>query len=111
MLTLLIVARAADLADSLRFVLEAENYDVTAATSLAEASAIATRFDCTVLDHHVLKDEDSAVAFMRSHRPVVLLANDLGHPLMSWSFRTLTKPLLGAALSLAVRDAVASRLH
>jgi len=111
MLTLLIVARAADLTASLRFVLEADNYDVMAANSLAEASEIDRRFDCTVLDHHVLKDEERSVAFMRSHRPVVLLVNDLGHPLVNWSFRALTKPLLGAALSLAVRDAVASRLH
>lgn len=113
MSSLLIVAPAATLTASLRFVLEADGYHVTETKSLAEAAHKTGRFDCTVLDHHVLaqQDEHDIVRFVKSHQPVVLLANDLIHPLSKWTFRTLTKPLLGAALSQAVRDAVALRLN
>jgi hypothetical protein len=110
MSTLLIVAPTAALTASIRFVLEAEDYDVTATTSLANAGQVAVRFDCTIVDHHVLppgEDED-AVKFLKAHQPVVLLANNMLHPSAKWSYRTLTKPLLGAALSQAVREAVAS---
>jgi len=108
MLTLLVVAPPAAVTASLRFVLEAEDYDVTATTSLAEAAGLPERFDCTVVDHHVLPpgEDQSAIAFLTSHQPVVMLVNSQSHPLTKWSFRTLTKPLLGAALSQAVRDAV-----
>ena len=111
MLTLLIVAPSAALTASLRFVLEAENYDVTAMTSLADAEKVDRHFDCTVLDHHVLGSGEDAgsITFLQSHWPVVMLANDLLHPLAKWSFRTLAKPLLGAALSQAVRDAVSAQ--
>lgn len=111
MLTLLIVAPSAALTASLRFVLEAENYDVTTVTSLAEAAEADRHFDCTVLDHHVLGsgDDTESISFLRTHGPVVMLANDLLHPLAKWSFRTLAKPLLGAALSQAVRDAVSTQ--
>ena len=109
MSALLVVAPSSALVASLRFVFEAESHDVTAATSLAEASKIPGHFDCTVLDHHVLgQGGEEAIAFVKSHWPVVLLANNVLHPLANWSFRTLAKPLLGAALSQAVRDAVAS---
>lgn len=110
MSTLLIVAPAATLTASLRFVLEADGYRVTETTSLADAAKMTGPVDCTVLDHHVLaqQSDDDAITFLRGHWPVVLLANDLLHPLAKWSFRTLAKPLLGAALSQAVRDAVAA---
>ena len=113
MSTLLIIAPAATLTDSLRFVLEADGHHVTETTSLADAAKVPGGVDCTVLDHHVLAQQDEAgiITFLKSHRPVVLLANDLLHPLSKWSFRTLTKPLLGAALSQAVRDAVASQVN
>lgn len=113
MVKLLIVAPAAALTASLRFLLEAENYAVSTATSLAEARALAERFDCTVLDHHVLigQDEQEAMRFVESHGPVVLLANDPSIVLSQQSFRTLTKPLLGAALSEAVRQAIGHQVH
>lgn len=107
---LLIVAPAADLVASLRFVLEAESYAVTTAHSLAEADAAIGEFDCTILDHHLLPGSVAEeTSFIRRHRPVVLLANELPHALSDQTFRTLTKPLLGAALSDAVREAIASR--
>jgi len=108
MIRLLVVAPAAVVSASLRFLLEAESYSVTTAASLAEAEAIPGRFACTVLDHRVLSGGDgpAALAFVNSHRPVVLLADDLSGALSAHSFRTLTKPLLGAALSAAVHDAI-----
>lgn len=111
MVKLLIVAPAIALTASLRFLLEAENYAVSTANSLAEAQEMPGRFDCTILDHHVLsaQAEQEATRFVESHWPVVLLANDLSGGLSSHSFRTLTKPLLGAALSQAVREAISSR--
>jgi len=110
MVKLLIVAPAAALTASLRFVLEAEGYTVATATSLAEADRLTGKFDCTVLDHHVLpnRSEQEVIGFMERHHPIVLLANELPHPLSGRSFRTLAKPLLGAALSHAVREAVGS---
>ncbi len=108
MRTLLLVAPAADLAASLRFALEAEDFAVTETTSLAAARAIGGRFDCTVLDHHVLcgVSEADAADFMRDHWPLVLLANHPQQRLAQWSFRMLLKPLLGAALSRAVQEAL-----
>ena len=109
MVKLLIVAPPAALTASLRFLLEAENYTVSTAHSLAEADELPDRFDCTVLDHQVLsaQDQPAAASFVDSHGPVVLLANDLSGALSQRSFRTVTKPLLGAALSEAVRAAIA----
>lgn len=108
MVNLLIVGPPAALTASLRFLLEAENYTVSLASSLAEAGKLPGRFDCTILDHHVLsaQTEQEAARFLESHGPVVLLANDLSNPLSRQSFRTVTKPLLGAALSQAVREAI-----
>lgn len=111
MSTLLIVASTAALTASLRFVLEAEDYDVTATTSLADAKGMAEAFDCTIIDHHLLplREDDETVAFLTARQPVVLLANSTLHPFARWCYRTLAKPHLGASLSQAVREAVASR--
>ncbi len=111
MSSLLIVAPTAALTASLRFVLEAEDHDVAATTSVADARQVHGTFECTILDHHVLpeREEEDTIDFLKAHWPVVLLANSIQHPLAKWSYRTLTKPLLGAALSKAVREAVADR--
>jgi hypothetical protein len=47
--------------------------------------------------------------FIQGHWPVVLLANGTPGVDLPVSFRVVTKPLLGAALSQAVREAVALR--
>lgn len=105
---ILIVAPSDALRNSLRFLLEEESYAATTTASLAEAALAPDHFACTVLDHHALRDAPRAeiAEFTRSHWPVVLLTNGPGAtgPL---AFRTVAKPLLGAALSQAVREAVA----
>lgn len=109
MVNLLVVAPAATMQTSLRFLLEADSYDVTAVASLAEAAGFDLRFACTVLDHHAIGPAaEEAVAFVEQHHPVVLLANVPEHPLSAACFSTVSKPQLGAALSQAVRDAIAA---
>ena len=105
---ILVVAPTDALRASLRFLLEEESYRVTTVASIEEASALTAAFACVVIDHHALKARRSAEisTFIEAHWPVVLLANGTpGTPLPD-SFRIVTKPLLGAALSHAVREAV-----
>ena len=105
---ILVVAPTDGLRASLRFLLEEESYRVTTAASLDEAGALRAAFACTVIDHHALKARQSTEidAFLSAHWPVVLLANGTPGDLPD-SFRIVTKPLLGAALSHAVCEAVA----
>lgn len=104
---ILVVAPTDALRASLRFLLEEERYRVTTAASIDEASTLTTAFACAVIDHHALKAAKAPVldAFIHGGRAVVLLSNGTleGFP---ESFRVVTKPLLGAALSQAVREAV-----
>ncbi len=106
---ILVVAPTDALRASLRFLLEEESYRVTTASSIEEAAALPGGFACVVLDHHALRSvrRSGVEEFIQGHWPVVLLAN--GTPGVEWpvSFRVVTKPLLGAALSQAVREAVA----
>ena len=106
---ILIVAPSDALRNSLRFLLEEESYAATTAASLAEASLTAGDYACTVLDHHALRDAPGAeiAEFTRSHWPVVLLTNGPASA-VSAAFRTVAKPLLGPALSQAVREAIAT---
>ena len=92
----------------LSFLLEEESYRVTTASSIAEAMLLTEHFACTVLDHHAVRDAEPAdiAAFTQRHRPVVTLTNGLEGAGTSGSFRVVTKPFLGPALSQAVRDAV-----
>ena len=107
---LLVVAPSSTLRNSLRFALEAEGYDVTAAASLHVVDQPASTFDCVVLDHHAMDGAARADrTLLTAFAPVVLLANSLAHPLAGLSFRTLTKPTLGPALSDAVRAAINAR--
>lgn len=105
---ILVVAPTDALRASLRFLLEEESYQVTAAASIDEAAALHGRFACTVIDHHALKSRrpDEISAFLGANWPVVLLANGTPGVELPESFRVVTKPLLGAALSHAVREAV-----
>lgn len=104
----LIIAADADLRRSLQFALEAEGYKVTCRASIG-AHELPRDYDCTVIDHHVLgKDRELAAGYITTFAPVVLLANTSQHALSPWAFRTLMKPLLGPALSIAISDAVAS---
>jgi DNA-binding response OmpR family regulator len=110
MTRLLVVAPNRSFRNSLRFALEAEGYDITAAATLRDVDQPASSFDCVVVDHHaidgVARDDRRLLA---AFPPLVLLANSLAHPLAGLSFRTLTKPTLGPALSDAVRAAIAAR--
>jgi len=104
---ILVVAPTDALRASLRFLLEEESYRVTTAASIDEVAALHAAFACAVIDHQALKARQSAEvdAFLSAHWPVVLLANGTpGEP--PESFRIVTKPMLGAALSHAVREAV-----
>jgi len=104
---ILVVAPTDALLASLRFLLEEESYRVTTAASIDEAKALRAAFACAVIDHQALKARRSAEidTFLTAHWPVVLLAN--GTPVDSpESFRIVTKPMLGAALTHAVREAV-----
>jgi DNA-binding NtrC family response regulator len=104
---LLIVAADSDLRRSLEFALRAEGYEVTSQSNASGARAVDRPYECTVVDHHAFAGSlEAGVAFCRAFVPVILLANQTQHPLSPWAFRTMLKPLLGAALSDAVRDAV-----
>jgi CheY-like chemotaxis protein len=105
---ILVVAPTDALRASLRFLLEEENYRVTTAASIEEATAQAGGFACAVIDHHALRARAPAEveAYIESHWPVVLLANGTPNVQLPRSFRVVTKPLLGPALSYAVREAV-----
>jgi len=108
---ILVVAPTDALRASLRFLLEEESYRVSAAASIEEASALPGGFACAVIDHHALKAMRPADIdeLMRNRWPVVLLANGTPGVELPVSFRVVTKPLLGAALSQAVREAVSRR--
>jgi DNA-binding NtrC family response regulator len=109
---ILIVAPSDALRNSLRFLFEEESYTATTAASLAEASLASDDYACTVLDHHALRDSSGAeiTEFTNNHWPVVLLNNGTG-PAAPAAFRTIAKPLLGPALSQAVREAIATAAH
>ena len=109
---LLIVAKGSDLSRSLQFALRAEGFEVTSVEDVASAHKLPSTYACTVADHHAL-GSDTAVAadFCQTFAPVVLLANETPHPLSPWTFRTVQKPLLGEALSQAVRAAVQLRAN
>ncbi|WP_423067763.1 DNA-binding response regulator [Devosia sp. CN2-171] len=110
MVHLLVVAPSSTFRNSLRFALEAEGYDVTAAASMHDVDQPSSSFACTVLDHHALDDAGSeSRRILAEFEPVVFLANSPAHPMAALSFRTLTKPTLGPALSDAVRSAIATR--
>ena len=105
---ILVVAPTDALRASLRFLLEEEHYEVTLVGSIEEATGLPGEYACAVIDHHALKARraDEIGAFMRARWPVVLLANGTPGTELPQSFRVVTKPLLGAALSQAVREAV-----
>jgi CheY-like chemotaxis protein len=109
MTRLLVVTPAPEFANSLRFALEADGYEVTALAHSREADGLVADFDCTVLDHHGLDGDKEAQHFVRRFAPVVLLANSAQHPMAPESFVTLTKPSLGPMLSQAVRLAIETR--
>lgn len=107
---LLVVAPSSTFRNSLRFALEAEGYEVTAAPSPHAVDQPSSSFDCAVVDHHALDDAGiDGGAWLVAFAPVVFLANSTAHPLAALSFRTLTKPTLGPALSDAVKAAIAAR--
>jgi CheY-like chemotaxis protein len=108
---ILVVAPTDALRASLRFLLEEESYRVTTASSIEEAALLPRSNACTVLDHHALRGKSAAAIedFIQGYWPVVLLANGTPGTELPTSFRVVTKPLLGAALSHAVREAVELR--
>jgi CheY-like chemotaxis protein len=107
---ILLVAPDSDLRRSLEFSLTAEGYEVTSRASIG-ARERPDAFDCTVVDHHALGNDGRAAAnFCSIFAPVILLANKLDHELSPSAFRTLLKPLLGAALTDAIYAALATRV-
>ena len=106
----LLVAKTSDLRESLEFALRAEGYDETCRSSIGAAVERGTQPDCTVVDHHALGSDVAATSrFFRDFAPVILLANEVQHPLSHLAHRTVLKPFLGAALSDAVREAIGLR--
>ena len=104
---ILLVAPDSDLRRSVEFALSAEGCEIISRASIG-AREVPSDYDCTVLDHHAAGgDTVLAARFCRIFAPVVLLANQPIHPLSSDAFRTVVKPFLGAALTTAVRDALA----
>lgn len=103
---ILVIAPDTDLRHSLEFALAAEGYDVRWRSNISPL-ALSERADCVVLDHHATgPDLNAAIAFCTAAAPVILLANTAPHPLSHWTFRTVLKPLLGPALTGAIRDAI-----
>lgn len=106
---ILVIAPDSDLRVSLEFALMAESHQVTCRASIG-APVLPSGYDCTVIDHQAVgPDLSKSAAFCRAFDPVVLLVNVAPHPLSPWAFRTVQKPLLGPALTGAIRDAVAVR--
>jgi hypothetical protein len=104
----LLVAPDSDLRKSVEFALQAEGYDVTSCASIGARER--PRYDCTIVDHHALgNNQRFAADFCRIFRPVILLANLVPHPLSPFAYRTVMKPLLGAALTDAIHDAIGHR--
>ena len=105
MARILLIAPDSALRRSLEFALGAEGHDVTSRVGIAAHEWPA--YDCTVLDQHATgNNEAEAAAFCTIFAPVILLTNQLPHPLASAAFRTLLKPLLGAALIQAIEEAL-----
>ena len=103
---ILVIAEESDLRRSLQFALDAEGYEVTARSTLAPAE-LALPFDCTIVDHHAAdRDAAAAIAFFAAFAPIVLLADERTHPLCAHATRIVLKPLLGPALSAAIREAI-----
>ena len=107
---LLLIATNSDLRQSLEFALRAEGHRVTCRSLAGAIAERGNRPDCAVIDHHAVgTDPATTTAFFRDFAPVILLANQVPHPLSPMAFRTVLKPFLGAALSDAVRDALGVR--
>jgi hypothetical protein len=83
---------------------------VTSRPQIAEEDRPVPAFDCTVLDHRAARGlGEAAVDFCVRFHPVILLVSMAGDELSSRAFETLFKPMLGPALSQAVRRAVELR--
>ncbi len=109
MANILVIASSSALANSLRFALEAEGHRVDLRSSFDAIGEGPDAFACTVFDHHAAAHRQQAAAdFLIRFRPAVLLANDGRHMLSAYSYRTVTKPHLGAPLLTAVEEAVAA---
>jgi CheY-like chemotaxis protein len=106
---ILVVAPTDALRESVRFLLEEEDYRVTSVATVENVPVARGLFACTVVDHQAVRamSPHEREAFLHVHRPVVLLANGMPGVVLPDSFRVVTKPLLGAALSDAVGEAVA----
>ncbi len=108
--SVLLVAPDGDLRSSIQFALYAEGYLVESAASVDGSALPGIRFDCTILDHEAAEQGGhSVISFCARFDPVILLANETPHPLSPYAARTMLKPLLGAALSEAISEAIATR--
>jgi len=106
MARILLIAPDSALRRSLEFALGAEGHNVTSRVSIGAHET--PRYDCTVLDQHATgNNEAEAATFCAVFYPVILLTSHASHPLAPAAFRTLLKPLLGAALI----DAVDAAIH
>jgi hypothetical protein len=106
---ILIVAPDLDLRRSLEFALEAEGYDVRSCRTIGDEDH-PEAYDCTVLDHRAIPGPaPEMLAYCRRARPFVLLAGAHLPWLAQEAYAIVQKPLLGAPLSGAVRDAIAAR--
>src|SRR5262245_22259416 len=108
---LLVVAPEGDLRRSVVFALEAEGHQVTTFDRPPSTHWLAHhRFDCTVLQQDALTGEAyEAVAFCIKAHPVVLIAAR-PHPwLIEWVSQVVDLPVLGNAVTDAVRDAILVR--
>lgn len=106
---IMVIAPHADFRRSLAFALETEGYVVTSFAALPGAEA-ARGYDCVVLDHKAVKDHDrlDVLAFCHGAGPIVLLAGRPQAWLVGAVFRLVPAPIIGEALSGAVKAAIGS---
>jgi len=102
----LLVVPDSDLRRSLDFALRADGHTVTWRDGL-DGNPVAAQFDCTILDDHAVGENlAQGQSFCRTLWPVILLADTPAHALAAVAFRTVLKPMLGPALSVALDDAL-----
>ncbi|WP_367718841.1 DNA-binding response regulator [Nitratireductor sp. GISD-1A_MAKvit] len=88
---------------SLRFMLEAEGFDVVVPNRFDDAWRLRGKADCTIVDHDTLTTAGVSVTRLVEEKgPVILLADTLEDMPRAEHLRTIQKPLLGSAVVNAV---------
>ncbi len=97
---------------SLRFMLEAEGFDVVVPSSFEDARLLRRKANCMIVDHDTLAAAAIPVAHLSEEKgPVLLLADTLEEMPQAEHIRTIEKPLLGSAVVNAVRALLDTTAH